>query len=560
MEMSAGEQTPPPVPMTRREARRLREAEEAERQTSRGQSGGGQAEPTVDPVADGAPGETPPDEAPATGGRTVEPQTEAAHDDRSPERAGSAPETPSPEMPSDDRDRTGAVGREQQREAAGGGEPAGEGQAAPSAVPLGAGGVPPRPQAPPIQQAAKPPERPTAAPQTRAAPEARPLAPRVAPAVGSGPSPTAPAPVIQTPEPSVAAPVVPAAPTPERPAPVPPTSRHAERPAEPTVATVRERSVAPTQEPVEAPAGFIRSVPVPPPGGLRGFLYRVTGGALNLGQSERARQDELVQKQISRRLEGNWNTAFLSLKGGIGKTSTTVGVGLTLAELRPEPPCAIDANPDAGDLVERALGEGSYESERRHSITSLLRDFDTVNSRADLVKYLHHAGSLHLLAGEQDPELSDSLTPEDYRRVHALVKRHFTVTLTDCGTGVSRPAMRGILEDADNIVVVAGYAVSGAKRARDTLRWLSAHGYDRLAQSAIVVVTDKDDVSARVDKSAIEATLSGMCRALVTVPHDRSMADGDLVDLDRLRPATREAYREIAAAIVSGYQRQGPQA
>ncbi|BCT77322.1 hypothetical protein SCMU_31640 [Sinomonas cyclohexanicum] len=315
------------------------------------------------------------------------------------------------------------------------------------------------------------------------------------------------------------------------------------------------RELQPRAEPVEAPAGFIRSTPVPPPGGFRGFLYRLTGGALNLGPSEGERQEELLEKQIARRLEGNWNTAFLSLKGGIGKTSTTVGVGLTLAELRPEPPCAIDANPDAGDLVERALGEGAYESERRHSITSLLRDFSSVTSRADLMRYLHHAGSLHLLAGEQDPELSDSLTAEDYRRVHALVARHFAVTLTDCGTGVSRPAMRGILEDADNIVVVAGYAVSGAKRARDTLRWLSAHGYDRLAQGAIVVVTDKDDVSARVDKAAIEATLSGMCRALVAVPHDRSMADGDLVDLGRLRPSTRRAYRQIAAAIVSGYQR-----
>jgi MinD-like ATPase involved in chromosome partitioning or flagellar assembly len=319
---------------------------------------------------------------------------------------------------------------------------------------------------------------------------------------------------------------------------------------------VREPTPLPAApEHAEEPAGFVRPGPAHPPKGLRGLLYRITGGAVNLGPSERERREELLERQIARRLEGSWNTAFLSLKGGIGKTSTTVGVGLTLAELRPEPPCAIDANPDAGDLVERALGEGAYESERSRSITSLLRNFDSVTSRARLVSYLHQAGSLHLLAGEQDPELSDSLTAEDYRRVHALVARHFGVTLTDCGTGVSRPAMRGILQEADNIVVVAGYAVSGAKRARDTLRWLSAHGYDRLAKGAIVVVTDKDDVSARVDKGAIESTLSGLCRALITVPHDRSMADGDLVSLPALRPETRQAYREIAAAIVSGYQR-----
>jgi hypothetical protein len=31
------------------------------------------------------------------------------------------------------------------------------------------------------------------------------------------------------------------------------------------------------------------------------------------------------------------------------------------------------------------------------------------------------------------------------------------------------------------------------------------------------------------------------------------VADGDLVTLDSLRPETRRAYREIAAAIVDGY-------
>ena len=302
-------------------------------------------------------------------------------------------------------------------------------------------------------------------------------------------------------------------------------------------------------------AGFVRSAPVVPPRGWRGFVYRMTGGAVNLGPSAQQRYEQELAEQIGRRLEGSWNTAFLSLKGGIGKTSTTVGVGLTLAELRPDPPCAIDANPDAGDLVERALGDGAYESERQHSITALLRDCDKVSSRAELGAYLHQAGGLHLLAGEQDPELSDSLTADEYRRVHRLVSRYFGVTLTDCGTGVTHPAMQGILQDADSIVVVAGYAVSGAKRARDTLNWLAAHGYERLARSAVVVVTDKDGVSGRVDKDTIEDTLAGLCKALITVPHDKSMADGDLVSLATLRPDTRNAYRDIAAAVVSGYER-----
>lgn len=41
---------------------------------------------------------------------------------------------------------------------------------------------------------------------------------------------------------------------------------------------------------------------------------------------------------------------------------------------------------------------------------------------------------------------------------------------------------------------------------------------------------------------------------LTAVPHDRGVADGDLITLDVLRPETRRAYKEIAAAIVDGYR------
>ncbi|WP_430296330.1 MinD/ParA family ATP-binding protein [Sinomonas sp. B1-1] len=498
--------------MTRREARRLREAEEAARRAAHVDDSAAPTQPgaavTSAHDADGSPraaAAPAPSEAAANPAGIAQPSADTAR------RAGDDP-----------RPATGG-------EPVAGGRPDAETTPATRATAVAAGrGRPPRTVGEPPpgtrdgeRRSVEPSAGPTAGLPPEPAPQASPV-PQASPAAQTSPAPI-----------TAAAPG--ARPAPPRP--------------------VREPTPVPAAPEHEEPAGFVRPGPAHPPKGLRGLLYRITGGAVNIGPSERERREELLERQIARRLEGSWNTAFLSLKGGIGKTSTTVGVGLTLAELRPEPPCAIDANPDAGDLVERALGEGAYESERSRSITSLLRDFGSVTSRARLVSYLHQAGSLHLLAGEQDPELSDSLTAEDYRRVHALVARHFGVTLTDCGTGVSRPAMRGILQEADNIVVVAGYAVSGAKRARDTLRWLSAHGYDRLAKGAIVVVTDKDDVSARVDKGAIESTLSGLCRALITVPHDRSMADGDLVSLPALRPETRQAYREIAAAIVSGYRR-----
>ena len=328
-------------------------------------------------------------------------------------------------------------------------------------------------------------------------------------------------------------------------------------PSLPTRATRSESRAAalaaPAPDFISSPGLFVREQKPRPVGGFRGALYKMTGGGVNLGPGARQREEDELGRRISRQLQGSYNTAVLSLKGGIGKTSTTVGVGLTLAEYRGDPPCAIDANPDSGDLVERALGEGIYQQQSPRTITDLLKNIESVDSLTALARYMHHAGRLHLIAGEQDPEVSDSLTAEEYLRIRQLISGYYSVALTDCGTGVTHNAMSGILQSADNLIIAAGYAVSGAKRARSTLHWLAGHGYEDLARNAIVVITDKDEVSSRVDKDAIEDHLSGICRQLIAVPHDRGVADGDLVTLDALRPETRRAYKEIAAAIVDGY-------
>jgi MinD-like ATPase involved in chromosome partitioning or flagellar assembly len=305
---------------------------------------------------------------------------------------------------------------------------------------------------------------------------------------------------------------------------------------------------------ISSPGLFVREQKPRPVGGIRGAIYNMTRGAWNLGPGQKQRQEEELGRRISRQLQGSYNTAVLSLKGGIGKTSTTVGVGLTLAEYRGDAPCAIDANPDSGDLVERALGEGIYQQSSPRTISDLLENIESIDSLTSLSRYMHHAGRLHLIAGEQDPEVSDSLTAEEYLRIRKLISAYYSVALTDCGTGVTHNAMSGILQSTDNLVIAAGYAVSGAKRARSTLQWLASHGYEDLARNAIVVITDKDEVSSRVDKNAIEEHLAGICRELIAVPHDRGVADGDLVTLDVLKPETRRAYKEIAAAIVDGYR------
>lgn len=49
-------------------------------------------------------------------------------------------------------------------------------------------------------------------------------------------------------------------------------------------------------------------------------------------------------------------------------------------------------------------------------------------------------------------------------------------------------------------------------------------------------------------------SLRGLCRQLIVVPYGSAIVNGDKIDLETLQKGTRQAYMEIAAAIVEGYQ------
>ena len=315
----------------------------------------------------------------------------------------------------------------------------------------------------------------------------------------------------------------------------------------------------PTSQALAVPDAAPSSLLVRPPkavpqGGFRGAMYRLTSGRVNFGPSQTQIRLAERDSRISRSLERPYSTVFLSFKGGIGKTSTAVGVGLALAQARGVPPIAIDADPDSGDLAERLLGEDEMLRLQPRSITDLVGDIPRVKTWTDLSGYITQVDRLHVVAGEQDPAVSDSLTADGYRRVHELVQNFFSVVLTDCGTGVTHNAMSGILAKADSVVIATGYAFSGVKRAVSTVDWLASHGYEKLAQEAIVVLTDKDNVSIRVQKDMVRTHLASHSRQVFVVPNDQTVADGDRISLERVHPRTREAWSEIAAALIDGYQ------
>ena len=90
-----------------------------------------------------------------------------------------------------------------------------------------------------------------------------------------------------------------------------------------------------------------------PKSGWRLAVHKASGGAINPGESPADLDHRDLVARVNQPVYGDYRIAVLSLKGGVGKTTTTVGLGSTFATFRGDRVIAIDANPDLGTLAHR---------------------------------------------------------------------------------------------------------------------------------------------------------------------------------------------------------------
>jgi MinD-like ATPase involved in chromosome partitioning or flagellar assembly len=289
-----------------------------------------------------------------------------------------------------------------------------------------------------------------------------------------------------------------------------------------------------------------------PDGGWRRTVYRATGGLVRIGESSASlRRRDLIARIRTPVAGGHHRVAVLSLKGGVGKTTATVGLGATLASLRGDRVIAVDGNPDRGTLSDKV------RQQTPATIRDLLNERALVARYADVRAFTSQAPSrLEILASDRDPGVSVAFSADDYRAVAAVLEHYYSVCITDCGTGLLHSAMAGILELADQIVLVSSPSVDGARSASATLDWLDAHSYGDLVTDGVVVLSAVRRRSrSAVDLDRLEQHFAARCRAVVRVPYDTHLEEGAEFELDYLDTETAEAYLTLAALVADGFAR-----
>lgn len=310
---------------------------------------------------------------------------------------------------------------------------------------------------------------------------------------------------------------------------------------------VRRDPVRPLEEAAVANPGRFA-----PQSGWRRAIYRASVGKLNPGDSAKDRRRDELFTRIRQPIRGDFRIAVLSIKGGVGKTTTTLGLGSAFATIRTDRVIAVDANPDRGTLAQRVNDPSEA------TVHDLLSD-PNITRYSDVRYYTRMSDSrLEVLGSPLDPAISEAFGEADYRRTIDILQSYYNVILTDCGTGIMHSAMTGVLDLAHAIVVVSSPALDAARSASATLDWLMNHGYAGLVRESHLVLSAArpGETAVRMDK--VYQHFESRCRSVHLIPFDSHLAEGAEVDMELLKPATVQAYIELAGAVADKFARLRP--
>ncbi|KAA9143573.1 MinD/ParA family protein [Microbacterium lushaniae] len=293
-----------------------------------------------------------------------------------------------------------------------------------------------------------------------------------------------------------------------------------------------------------------------PEGLWQQIVYSLSRHRINLGDSRKARERKQLDVRISAPLPGGARfVPVLSRKGGVGKTTITTLLGMALASARDDRVIAIDANPDRGTLADR-IGRVGGRTVRdlarvRGEVTGF-NDISTIVARDET--------RLDVLASDSDPRVSEAFSDRDYHDVAAVAAHYYSIVLTDTGTGIVHSVMGATLEMADELVIVAGLSVDEARLASETLTWLEMNGYAEQVRNAVVVLNNARPGTPLVSERELETHFRTRVRTVVRMPYDPLIGAGSEITFRDLQPATRQAARHLAAAVVEGLRSMAPAA
>src|SRR5680860_178708 len=208
--------------------------------------------------------------------------------------------------------------------------------------------------------------------------------------------------------------------------------------------------------------------------------------------------------------DGRVITVF-SPKGGVGKTTMAVNLGLALARSRAEV-CVIDLDLAFGDVAI------TMQIIPEHTITEAAESEQDLDYSLLQTLLIRHENGLTILAAPTHPEGRDLVTPSLARRVIQTLRRHFDYVVIDTPPGFDDQVL-GAFDETDECVIVATLDVPTIKNTKVALE---THDLLRLVPNGRHLILNRADEEVGLTLANVEEIL-GM-KVSVSLPSSTAVA------------------------------------
>jgi MinD-like ATPase involved in chromosome partitioning or flagellar assembly len=287
-----------------------------------------------------------------------------------------------------------------------------------------------------------------------------------------------------------------------------------------------------------------------PTSGWRSAVLRATGGVVNLGPSAHEQALQATARNI-RRPVVDGKVAIFSRKGGVGKTTISAYLGLTLATERGGRIIALDGDAEAGSLGWLLAPRAPSTLAALASATPTPSDYEEIRRYTTTTPE-----GLDVVVG--DPAEMGPVSVTGLEAVSRQLGRHYDMSIFDTGAGVTRASGRVLINSARTLLLVMSPSTDSVRAAERTLAWLDERPGEAANPNAKVIAVI-NGVPSNANKGhieEIESHFSERCNGVVQIPWDAHLATGSSsVSLELLAKPTREAFVGLAATVVKSLAR-----
>ena len=259
-------------------------------------------------------------------------------------------------------------------------------------------------------------------------------------------------------------------------------------------------------------------------------------------------------ERIRQPLSGFWKVGVLNVKGGMGKTPTTIMLGNSFGQYRGGGVVMWDSNESKGTLSERASTSVAPNG-GQPSVWDVLEHASELagpNAQAGaLAHFLRKQPTMdEVLASDQSSKRMKAIGAEECAAIEAVLRRHRSGVIIDTGNDDTSPNWQWVTENVHQVVIPMPYRRDAAAKVVQMLDGMHARDLSTLVSSAIVALAPAPGAGDADREDIIEELRGQGVHRFMDMPYEAAFEGaGARIVYNRLPRATRVAYAELAAEI-----------